>query len=77
MYDQRTQKMNVWVFLDIFHNLTWACIFGTVLVLAMVFALAESLLWSDENLTLFDSLCVVVFNVTQLGYNYKVKKRSI
>ena len=66
--------MNVWVFLDIFHHFTWICLIGTMLVLSLTFVLAEFALKSEseENLAFFDALCMVVFNVTQLGHDYKV-----
>ena len=64
--------MNVWVFLDIFHHFTWICLIGTMLALSLTFVLAEFALKSDENLAFFDAISMVVFNVTQLGHEYKV-----
>ena len=74
------QKVNIWVFVDIFDNFTWTGILVVVSILTIGFLVTISYERGSKQsnmMSVFDGLCLVVFVIVQLGYDeYTVKNEE-
>ena len=67
-------KVNFWVFVDIFSRLTWALIWVAIVVLTITHFFAESSAGSSLSSmsSLLDIFLALMFNIVQLGLDIKV-----
>lgn len=68
-------KVNFWVFVDIFSKFTWALIWAAIIVLSAAhFAAETSSVGASKGsrTSLLDTFLAVTFNIVQLGLEFKV-----
>ena len=70
------QRVNIWVFVDIFDVPSWLFLGVNTLLLTSGFLLVSSTEYGHEqedgHIFVFDTIARVVFVITQLGYEYQV-----